>query len=140
MRFGVVGEQMSAHGDFANEFGTSLNKAAHQKKGSARLVALQQIEQIRRNARIGAIVEGQCNLASCAALRQMMNRLAEDLRGWRDGCPASRTNCRCSDYRRTYGPGIQIETLSGLHTSNLKRSLENRQTHQLFSRAALLSY
>ena len=94
MRFGVVGKQMAARGDFANEIGTSLNKAAHQKKGGTRLVAVEQLEQIRRNARIGAVVEGQCNLASRATIGQMMNRLAEELRGRRDGCPATRTNCR----------------------------------------------
>ncbi len=139
MRFGVVGKQMAARDDFANQIRTSLNEAPHQEKSCTRLVALEQVEQIRRNARIGSVVEGQCNLANRATIGQVVNRLTENLRGWRDGRPTTRANARSGDQRRTYGPRIQINTLSGPHIVKFDARPQTAQERVQHFAAALLS-
>src|SRR5438093_1002576 len=61
MRLRVISYRMAAVGDFANDARTGAGKLADEKKRRAGPVAVEQFEEMGRDRRVGAVIEGQRN-------------------------------------------------------------------------------
>ena len=63
MRFRMVAEDVTSTGNFSNDLRTFASERPDKEECGARVVAIEQIEQLRRNRGVGPIVEGDCELA-----------------------------------------------------------------------------
>lgn len=74
MGVSVIGNEMAARRDLADEVRAIAHEAAYEKEGSARPVRVEEIEQLRRNRRVRTIVKGNGELVGRGAAA---NRRAE---------------------------------------------------------------
>jgi len=63
MRIGVVANDVAAGGGFAEEFGMLADVLADDEESRTRFVAVQEIEEFGSHGGIGAVVEGDRELA-----------------------------------------------------------------------------
>src|SRR5579859_3216354 len=85
----MVGDNVTAPRRFANDLRTFLRKFADQKERRARVVLLQQIEQLWRQRRIWAVVKGNRQFARRV---RAANGLAEELCSRMDSAVRGRGN------------------------------------------------
>jgi len=65
----VVREQMSARVDFTDQIRTSPREFAYDEKRDLRLMAIEQIQQLRRDRGVRTIIESKCEPARRTACR-----------------------------------------------------------------------
>ena len=82
MGVGVVSQDVSAGGDFFHEAGTFPDKFSHEEEGGLGAVASEEIEKLRSDGRIGAVIKGDRELA-CGS--RLANGGTEKLRASIDG-------------------------------------------------------
>ena len=79
---GVIADEVSGVGDAANELRLGLGKLADHEERGAHIVLGEDVEQTRRPGGVGAVVEGEGELAGAARRDE---RPAKDLRGGPQG-------------------------------------------------------
>ena len=87
MRVGMIAQDVAAGGDFFDEGGTLTGKFSHDEEGGFGVVASEKIEESRSDGGIGAVIEGERELACC---RGLADGGTEELGASIDGCVGSK--------------------------------------------------
>ena len=77
MSFGVVADRVAVRGDFFGESGERADVLANQEECSLGVVAVEEVEELRRDPGIGAVVEGD---GDRGGIVEAAERGAEELR------------------------------------------------------------
>ena len=111
MCFRVIAQQVAAGRHFPDQAGAFPYKFPDQKEGCAGGVAIEQIEKLRRDCRVGTVVKSERNFFW--RYRVAYGWSVQFRRGG-DSSPGRDSSCSRSACGREYGPGIQGVTCFNL--------------------------
>jgi len=119
VRLRMVANQVAANGHFSCEFRALANKPADHKESRSGIVFVEEIEELRRDRRVGTIIKRKRQMQRRGGTA---NRRAKKLRAWiygavrSDGCnerggswKADQRGIHCSDLFRS-AQGLQVNS------------------------------
>ncbi len=103
MRFRVIADNVSPRGNFSDQFRALSNVASNQEERCWRLITIEQVQQLRRDRRIGPVIKRDGQLAGRI---RPANRGTKKLCTRMDATIGHDARRRSADRRRSNEPGI----------------------------------